>query len=85
MWRAMETGLWDHWRKSHVPSTDKCKLDAYKKKERKETPKSIKLNDLSGAFLVLGIGWSLALMVFAFERVVFLATAYGRTIAGIHL
>lgn len=83
MWRAMETGLWDHWRKSHVPSTDRCKLDAYKREERKKKPKSINLSDLSGAFLVLGVGLFLAFMVFTVERVVYLVS--GRFItAGIN-
>ena len=66
MW---EFGLLDHWTDEtfHVPNAEKC-FDVKQRKSTKNVP--IKLVDLTGAFLILGIGLGLAVLCFLLEIIV---------------
>jgi len=68
-WR--ESGLVDHWFKMHQPSMTECSLENYKD----TTAKLRRLSkvDLLGCFILLGLGLSLAFLVFLIERIVALA------------
>ena len=65
MW---EYGLLDHWVEEafHIPGAEKCFV-----KEKSTKKAAIKLVDLTGAFLILGIGLGLATLCFLIERIVF--------------
>ena len=65
MW---EYGLLDHWVEEafHIPGAEKCFV-----KEKSTKKAAIKLIDLTGAFLILGIGLGLATLCFLIERIVF--------------
>ena len=67
MGRALETGLVDVWKKKHVPSMERCKLGNQGKNRK---PTAITLVQLSSAFVVLGVGISLAVFSFLFEIIV---------------
>ena len=64
MW---ETGLGDYWRKKHSPPPYKCFIT-----NNPERPKNapLKLEDLSSAFFILGIGIGLSIFVFIVEKIV---------------
>jgi len=66
-----ESGLVDHWFKMYQPSMAQCSLDNYKE----TTAKLRRLSkiDLLGCFILLGLGLSLAFLVFLIERIVALA------------
>ena len=66
MW---EFGLLDHWVDVafHIPGAEKCFV-----KEIPTRKAAIKLVDLTGAFLILGIGHGLATLCFLIERIVFI-------------
>lgn len=64
MRRALETGLVDVWKMNHVPSMERCKLGNQGKNKK---PTAITLVQLSSAFVVLGIGLSLAVFSFLLE------------------
>ena len=63
--RANEAGLVDFWKKKHIPSMDRCKLENQDKKDRR--PTAITLAQLSSAFAILGVGTTLALLAYIFE------------------
>lgn len=72
MWRAIETGLIDYWKKKNVPSMDRCKLNGQQQQstDNNGKPKSIKFIHLSCAFFVLAVGLGLAILAFLLENVV---------------
>jgi hypothetical protein len=61
-----ETGLTDYWRKKYWPSRNKC-TDSNKQQEAR----SLNLDDLQSAFLVLAVGISISAITFLFELMVF--------------
>jgi hypothetical protein len=61
-----ETGLTDYWRKKYWPSRNKC-TDSNKQQEAR----SLNLDDLQSAFLVLAVGISISAIAFLFELMVF--------------
>ncbi|XP_046447449.1 uncharacterized protein LOC124196410 [Daphnia pulex] len=63
-----ETGLPQHWVKSSMPQAPKC----FQKTNLPNTaiPKPIKLGDLTGAFLILGVGFGLATFFFLMENII---------------
>ncbi len=73
MWRLMEYGLYDYWKREYVRSIEKCNSNPtgnQKKSQGKEPNKPIRLMELSSAFLILGVGLSLSFFVFLMERVI---------------
>jgi hypothetical protein len=67
--RAIDLGLYKKWR-SHDQVPHKCLLKYNKEGTAVETTRApLKLEQLSGAFLVLAIGYSSALVVFIVERI----------------
>jgi len=58
----------EYWKKWNSMSIDKCKLD---KNKAEGNPKSIKLIELSSAFFVLGVGFTLGILTFVFEKCYF--------------
>ena len=68
MW---ENGILLHWADKYLkglPKPDRCEYDKIKPTGQ---AKILTLKDLSSAFILLGIGFSLALLVFCVEIVVF--------------
>lgn len=63
--RASEAGLVDFWKKKHIPSMDRCKMENQDQKDRQPTP--ITLTQLSSAFAILGVGTVMAILVYIFE------------------
>ena len=63
--RANEAGLVDFWKKKHIPSMDRCKLENQDQKDRR--PTAITLAQLSSAFAILGVGTTLALLAYILE------------------
>ena len=65
---AWEFGLVDHWVNEgfYIPGTDKC----FDNKPKKARDVPINLVDLTGAFLILGIGLGLAILNFLIELIV---------------
>ncbi len=63
-----ETGLPAYWVKNSIPRAPKC----FEKTEIRRTaiPKPIRLDDLAGAFFILGVGVSLAAFFFLAENTV---------------
>lgn len=61
-----QTGLTRHWVKNMSPLADKC-FDKHPPKSTTAVP--IKLVDLTGAFLVLGLGTGMSLLTFLVEKV----------------
>lgn len=73
MWRLMEYGLYDYWKREYVRSVEKCNSNPtgnQKKSQGKAPNKPIRLIELSSAFLILGVGLSLSFFVFLMERVI---------------
>lgn len=64
-----ESGLLVHWLRKYTPNVDKCMLDTVKPRGRMT---SISLLDLSSAFLLLGFGVGLSIVVFLLEIVTLL-------------
>lgn len=64
--RSFENGLGDYWKKKHVPSMDRCKLE----NQDVGGPKPISLFELSSAFVILGIGLSLGILVYLVEKII---------------
>jgi len=65
MYRASEADLVDFWKKKHIPSTDRCKMENQDQKDRKPTP--INLTQLSSAFAILSVGIVMAILAYIFE------------------
>lgn len=63
-----ETGFPEYWVKNSMPHAQKCfeKIDLRKTAVRKP----ISFDDLAGAFLILGVGVSLATFFFLLENIV---------------
>jgi hypothetical protein len=63
-----ETGLPQYWVKNSIPRAPKC----FEKKKLRRTaiPKPIRLDDLAGAFLILGVGVGLATFFFLMEIII---------------
>ena len=61
-----ETGLTEYWRKKYWPSRNKC-TDSNKQQEAR----SLNLDDLQSAFLVLAVGISVSTVAFLFELMIF--------------
>jgi len=70
LWRAVETGLIDYWKKKHVPSMDRCNIN---NKKDSNKPKPFTFYNLSCAFFVLAVGLGLALLAFLIENVIALS------------
>ena len=68
LWRLMEAGLVDHWKKVYIPSIGQCDLNTYQNSQKKTKP--IRLIELSSAFFVLGIGLGLSILAFLMERII---------------
>ena len=62
-----EFGLIEHWEKKFTPQPDEC-FDKYK--EIPDKPR-ISLKNLSGAFVVLVVGFAIALLVILIEKIVY--------------
>lgn len=67
LWRTIEAGLYDFWKKIHTPSMEKCNLNKYQGNKGK--PKAIRFIELSNAFLILGVGVGLSILAFLAERI----------------
>ena len=65
-----ETGLPEYWVKNGIPRAPKC----FEKVNERATAvrKPIRLNDLSGAFFILGVGFCLAIFFFLVENIIIL-------------
>ena len=63
-----ETGLPEYWVKNSMPHAQKC----FKKTNQRKIAirKPISLDDLAGAFLILGVGVSLATFSFLLENII---------------
>jgi len=64
--QLQENGLLAHWEKKYYPQPDRC-LGDIKKVSRTQR---ISLNNLSGAFLVLLVGYAIALFAFIIEKII---------------
>ncbi|EFX79724.1 hypothetical protein DAPPUDRAFT_244347 [Daphnia pulex] len=62
-----ETGLPSYWVKNAMPQAQKCFALSKPLTSSRQTP--IRLNDLEGAFLILGIGVGLATFIFLVEKI----------------
>ena len=62
--RLWETGLLDKWRRIHLPNVDKC----VKANAKKTSVLRLNLNNLSGIFILLGIGYGIAIVAFSGEK-----------------
>ena len=65
--RLKDTGIYAFWTSWHVPMPKEC-MEINKK--QKASPR-LSFAHLSSAFLILGVGYSAALIVFAFEKISF--------------
>ena len=63
--RLWETGLLDKWRRMHLPNVDKC----VKANSKKTSILRLNLNNLSGIFILLAIGYGTALVAFSGEMI----------------
>lgn len=62
----MQYGLKDHWRKKFVrPEASACQRSAL----RSNKLRPLNLRDLASAFFILGVGCTIALVVFLFEQI----------------
>lgn len=63
-----ETGFPEYWVKKSIPHAQKC----FKKTNQRKIAirKPISLDDLAGAFLILGVGVSLAIFFFLLENII---------------
>ncbi|XP_046447218.1 glutamate receptor ionotropic, delta-2-like [Daphnia pulex] len=67
-----ETGLPYHWVGNFVPQVPECLLITNNKhKENSVRRGAIRLDDLTGAFLILGVGFGLATFTFILEKIVY--------------
>ena len=66
--RAWEMGLPQHWMKTTSKQAPECSTKNRPEAARK---RPIRINDLTGAFLVFGIGMGLALLAFLMEKIVY--------------
>ena len=64
-----ETGLPPFWVKNGLPRAPKC-FAKRKSEENSAHQVAIRLDDLTGAFLILGIGVGLATFVFLLEKII---------------
>lgn len=62
-----ETGLPSFWVKSNTPQAPQC-FAQIKSKTTSARQVPIRLNDLFGAFFILGIGVGSAIVIFCFEK-----------------
>ncbi|XP_046636084.1 ionotropic receptor 93a-like isoform X2 [Daphnia pulicaria] len=62
-----ETGLPSYWVKNAMPPAQKCFAQSKPLTSSRQIP--IRLNDLEGAFLILGIGFGLATFIFLVEKI----------------
>ena len=66
-----ETGLPSFWNKMSMPAAArKCFVKSKPRASSNQVP--IQLNDLTGAFFILGIGYSLTLLAFLAEKIVYI-------------
>jgi ionotropic glutamate receptor len=63
-----ETGLPQYWVKNSMPRAPKCFEKT--KLRRTANPKPIRLDDLAGAFFILGVGVGLATFFFLVENMI---------------
>jgi len=63
-----ETGCLDYWERQYFPNWDSPCLS---KKDIKKKPTGLSLNNMSPAFLVLGVGVVASLITFVGENIVF--------------
>lgn len=63
-----ETGLPQYWVKNSIPRAPKCFEKISPRKAA--IPKPIRLDDLAGAFLVMGVGVSVATFFFLMENII---------------
>jgi ionotropic glutamate receptor len=64
-----ETGLPTFWVKNAMPQARQCFSKSKKPALSSSRQVPIRLNDLEGAFLILGIGLGLATLVFLLEKI----------------
>lgn len=64
---SWQYGLIDHWNKQNMPQPDRKCADY--RQQSSELPR-ISLANLSGAFVLLLVGWSLAIFAFIVEKIV---------------
>ena len=76
--RLRESGILDHLAKSNSKRTDKCKIK-YIEAQSQAGNNGIKLYAMASAFIVLGIGVGLSLLVFALEIIVYYSSRRTRT------
>ena len=67
------SGLINYWTDKYTPNVDKCLIKSNKPKINSENDglKALMLKDFTGAFLLLGLGLSMAFLVFLLELIVF--------------
>ncbi len=70
MIQLWETGLPPFWIKKTISSAPKCFAKAKPRTSSRQVP--IRLEDLTGAFFVLGIGFCLTLLAFLAEKILYL-------------
>ena len=63
-----ETGFPEYWVKTSIPHAQKCFEKTNQRKIAIRKP--ISLDDLAGAFLILGVGVSLATFFFLLENII---------------
>ena len=68
--QMVEAGLVNYWKKLYWPKWDSRCTDAAVEQSA-AGPKSLRLADLQGAFLILSIGCALAFLTFLAERFYF--------------
>jgi ionotropic glutamate receptor len=65
-----ETGLPRHWVANFVPQAPKC-LAKNSPQQNSVRRVAIRLEDLMGAFLILGVGVGLATFAFVLEKIIY--------------
>ena len=65
----MQYGLIHKWEKQFMPQPDRKCLNSYLNPTNTKT--RISIDNLSGAFALLLVGWSLAIFAFLFEKIVY--------------
>ena len=63
-----ETGFLDHWERQYFPNWDSPCLS---KKDGKKKPTGLSLNNMSTAFVVLGVGVVASFVTFVGEKIIF--------------
>jgi ionotropic glutamate receptor len=66
-----ETGLPRHWVRNFVPQAPNKCLAKKNLKEKSVRRGAIRLDDLMGAFLILGVGVGLATLAFVLEKIIY--------------